>query len=110
MRNNNVTKQQSLLTTQMNYHGPKQPMYQTKRGNAASTNPTNGTYSSRHINQPDSIQKALVGSQNKLPPPQQSGNGYLSMKRVNHVVMSSMLNAATNGSGVDLAEANAQQK
>ena len=60
--------------------------------------------------------KALLGSSNKRAhaqqPPATSNANYLSMKRVNHVVMNSMLNnaAATHGSGTDLAAASDQQK
>ena len=88
-------------------------MYQVKRG-AAAGGTQNGHYSSRHANQPDSIPKALLGSSNKLTHAQQpaaNNANYLSMKRVNHVVMNSMLNnAATNGSGTDLAAASEEQK
>ena len=97
----------------MNFPSSKQQMYQVKRGAAAGST-QNGNYSSRHSNQPDSIPKALLGSSNKLAHVQQpatSNANYLSMKRVNHVVMNSMLNnAATNGSGTDLAAASEEQK
>ena len=89
-------------------------MYQVKRGAAAAGGIQNGNYSSRHSNQPDSIPKALLGSSNKLSHVQQPATNnanYLSMKRVNHVVMNSMLNnAATNGSGTDLVAASEEQK